>query len=60
MLKKGSRVPTRSTEKFPQNLESNAGKRHKAPKKKGKGVPVRSTDTVPQNLEKDPGRRFKP
>jgi len=59
---RGAGVPTRSTDKFPQDLtKGNIGRRHTPPGKAGMGAPTRSTDKFPQNLTGGKiGRRFTP
>lgn len=59
MPKKG-RIPTRSKEKFPQNLTGGTiGRMFKPAEKSGSGISTRSKDKFPQNLTGGKiGRRF--
>jgi len=60
---KGAGVPTRSTDKFPQDLTGGGpiGKRHEPPDKAGVGPPTRSTSPFPQDLTGGKlGRRHDP
>lgn len=49
---KGAGLPTRSTDKFPQDLTGGGkiGMRHMPPDKMGVGPPTRSTGKFPQDL----------
>jgi len=59
---RGAGVPTRSNDKFPQDLTGGKiGNRHKPPVKTGIGPPTRATSGFPQDLTKGRiGKRFEP
>jgi hypothetical protein len=62
-MPKGKGPPTRSTDKFPQDLTGGGkiGMRHTPPAKTGMGPPTRATGTFPQELTAGHiGRRHTP
>ena len=61
-MPKGAGVPTRSKQKYKQDLTGGKlGRRHMPPDKEGAGVPTRSKDKYPQDLTGGKiGRRFNP
>jgi len=61
-MPKGPGIPTRSKDKYKQNLTGGKiGRRMTPPAVTGAGVPTRSKDTYPQDLTGGKnGRRFNP